>query len=71
MTHERHVITGIALVLGLLFIIGFGSLTITSFTTANVEKTPFDFRFPLIILLVAGCGVILLYVFNQQKQTNL
>ena len=71
MTHERHVIIGMALVLGLLFIIGFGSLTITSFTTTNVDKTPFDFRFPLIILLVAGCAVILLYVFNQQKQSNL
>lgn len=70
MAHDRHVIIGLALVLGLLFVVSFGSLTITSFTTVPVGKTPSDFRTPILVLLVVACAVILIYVYNQRKKVN-
>ena len=64
--HHRNVIIGVALVLGLLFLVPFGALTFTGLTTAPTETQVPDMATPILLGMLVGCIGIVYFVFRSK-----
>jgi hypothetical protein len=68
MGHDKHVIQGVGMVIGLLLVLSLGSWAMTGYSTSSLGDGQ-DFRMPLMILVVAASGLIVLYVYSKRHAT--